>query len=68
MIINKYILDIYIYIYNPSKILCHPGFHGVFCKTIIIRQLRRWNSIYLTAIKKELLNTKYIYIYIYETL
>ena len=43
MIINKYILDIYII--NPWKIFCNPRFHEVFCKTIIIRQLR----IFLTA-------------------
>ena len=29
---------IYIYIYNSWNIDCDPGFHGVFCKTTIIRQ------------------------------
>ena len=31
--------------YNPWKIFCNPGFHEVFCKTTIIRQLRKWNEI-----------------------
>ena len=35
-------MTIYIYIYNSWNIDCDPGFHGVFCKTTIIRQLRRW--------------------------
>ena len=34
MIINRYILDIYIYIYiyifNPWKIFCDLGFHEVY--------------------------------------
>ena len=34
---------IYIYIYNPWKIVCDPGFHVVLQKTTIIRQLR-WNE------------------------
>ena len=46
---------IYIYIYNSCNIDCDPGFHGVFCKATIIRQLRSWNSV----------NYIYIYIYIY---
>ena len=47
IIINKYILDIYIYIYiffNSWSIDCEPVFHRVFHKTTIIRQLRRWNE------------------------
>ena len=32
-----------IYIFNSWNIDCDPGFHGIFCKTAIIRQLRRWN-------------------------
>ena len=50
--INKYILDIYIYdIYNPWKIVCNPGIHEVFCKTTIIRQLR-WNELKIENTKK----------------
>ena len=53
IIINKYVLAIYTF--NSWNIVCNPGFHGVFffCKTTIIRQLRRWNLII------------YVYIYIY---
>ena len=36
---------LYIYIFNPWKIFCNPGFHEVFCKTTITRQLRRWNEL-----------------------
>ena len=43
---------IYIYIYNPLKIFCDPGFHGVFCKTTLIRQLRRWNELKIENTKK----------------
>ena len=48
MIINKYILDIYIF--NSRNIDCDPGFHGVFCKTTIIRELRkRKKKVFLTV-------------------
>ena len=30
---------------NSWNIDCDPGFHGVFCKTTIIRQLRKWNEL-----------------------
>ena len=36
-----------IYIFNSWNLDCDPGFHGVFCKTIIIRQLKKemnWKS------------------------
>ena len=39
-------------IYNPWKIVCDPGFHGVFSKTTIIRQLRRWNELKIENTKK----------------
>ena len=42
MIINKYILDIYIF--NPWKISCDLRFPEVY-KTTFIRQLRRWNEL-----------------------
>ena len=32
---------IYIYIYNSCNLDCDPGFHGDFCKTTILWQLRR---------------------------
>ena len=44
MMINKYILDIYIFIFNPWKIFCGHRFHEVY-KTTIIRQLIRWNEL-----------------------
>ena len=46
---NNYI---YIYIYNSWNIVCNPGFHEVFCKTTIIRQLRRWNELEIENTKK----------------
>ena len=42
----------YIYIFNPWKIFCNPGFHEVFCKTTIIRQLRRWNELKIENMTK----------------
>ena len=39
-----HIIYIYIYIFNSWNIDCDPGFYGVFCKTTIIRQLRKWNE------------------------
>ena len=57
-IINRYILDVYIYIYiyiyisNSWNIDCDPGFHGVFCKTTIIRQLRICNESKIENTKK----------------
>ena len=36
------------------KIDCNPGFHEVFCKTTIIRQLRRLNE-------SKIQNTKIIF-------
>ena len=50
MIINKYILDIYIF--YPWKIFCHLRFHEVFCKITIIRQLRRWNELKIENMTK----------------
>ena len=35
---------IYIYIFNSWNIVCNPVFSAVFCKTTMIRQLRRWNE------------------------
>ena len=43
---------IYIYTFNPWKIVCDPGFHGVFCKTTIIRQLRRGDELKIENTKK----------------
>ena len=43
---------IYIYIFNPWKIFGNPRFHGVFCKTTIIRQLWRWNESKIENTKK----------------
>ena len=37
MIINKYILDIYIYIFNSWKIFCNLRFHEVYKTTFIMR-------------------------------
>ena len=31
---------------------CDPGFHGVFCKTTIIGQLRRWNVLNIEKYEK----------------
>ena len=42
---------IYIYIFNSWNIVCSPGFHGVFCKTTIIRQLR-WNELKIEKTRK----------------
>ena len=44
------------YAFNPWKIFCNAGFHEVFRKTMIIRELRRWikyiciSNIYLSVI------------------
>ena len=53
MIINKYMLDIYIYIYifNPWKIFCDLNFHEVY-KPTFIRQLRRWNELKIESTTK----------------
>ena len=40
MTINKYMLDIYIYIFNPWKVFCDLRFPEVY-KTTFIRHLRR---------------------------
>ena len=42
----------YIYICNSWDIDWDPGFHGVFCKTTIIRQLRRWNELKIERYEK----------------
>ena len=36
---------IYVYIYYSWNIDCDPGFHGVFRKTTIIRQLVKTNTL-----------------------
>ena len=51
-IIYIYIYNIYIYIFNSWNIDCDLGFHGVFCKTTIIRQLRKWNKSKIEKIRK----------------
>ena len=38
------IIIIIIYIFNSWNTDCDPGFHVVFCKTTIIRLLRKWNE------------------------
>ena len=53
---NIHIIYIYIYIYiykfNSWNVDCDSGFHGVFCKTTIIRQLRRWNELKIEKCEK----------------
>ena len=65
---NKYILDIYIYIYIYIWLIhgiytTTPGFHGIFCKTTIIRQLRKSNESKINFLFFSL-NSKNLYIYI----
>ena len=53
--------------------VCNAGFHGVFCKTTIIRQLRRFHFLYCLMIVvlqklhetqgRRLFSMDYIYIY-----
>ena len=40
------------HIINSWNIDCDPGFHGVFCKKTIIRQLGKWNELKLKNTKK----------------
>ena len=57
-----YFIYIYIYIFSSWKMFCNPRFHEGFCKTTIIRQLRRW---WFSDNQHSYNLYIYIYIYIY---
>ena len=40
------------YVSNSWNIDCDPGFYGVFCKTTVIKQLRRWNGLIIEKYEK----------------
>ena len=40
------------YIFNSWNLDCDPGFHGVFCKTKITRQLKKLNESKIEKIRK----------------